>query len=148
MHVHASEIPAGIYNKGRIAAGPHVIIVAGSGYTLTWKDGDAEFERHDWRPGVSFVAPDDMYHQHFNTGPQPSRHLALSLGSYRFPVLARLAKRNQAPALSTRDGGPQIDFDDQDPRIDALWLRELAKTGVASRMAHHSGEGLPLRERR
>ena len=133
MHVHASEIPAATYNKGRIGAGPHVLVVAGSGYTLMWKDGDADFEREDWRPGTVFVAAHDMFHQHFNTGPEPARHLAVSLGSQRYPVLARLARRNEALEASVRDGGLQIDFDEQDPRIHAIWLRELARTGVESK---------------
>jgi mannose-6-phosphate isomerase-like protein (cupin superfamily) len=141
MHVHASEIPGGTYNKGRVAAGPHVIMVAGTGYTLCWKPSDAEFERHDWKPGVAFVAPDDMFHQHFNTGVMPSRHLALSFGSYRHPVLTRLALRHTMPARSTREGGPQVDFEDQDPRIHALWHAELAKTGTASRMAQDATAG-------
>jgi quercetin dioxygenase-like cupin family protein len=144
MHVHASEIPSGVYTKGRVAAGPHVIMVAGTGYTLNWKDGDADFERHDWRPGLAFVAPHDMYHQHFNTGACPSRHLAIAFGSYRYPVLARLALRNATPARSTREGGPQIDFEDQDPRIHALWRDQLARTGVASRMAQDAGASVAL----
>jgi quercetin dioxygenase-like cupin family protein len=139
MHVHVSEIPAGTYNKGRTGAGPHVIVVAGTGYTLLWQDGDAEFERHDWRPGTAFVAPHDMYHQHFNSGAEPARHLALSLGSHRYPVLVRLARRNQSLVASVKDGGPQLDFEDQDPRVHAMWLADLARTGVASRMATDSG---------
>jgi mannose-6-phosphate isomerase-like protein (cupin superfamily) len=134
MHVHTSELSPGTYTKGRVAAGPHVVIVAGTGYTLCWKPGE-EFERHDWKPGISFVAPDDMLHQHFNTGTMPSRHLAMSFGSYRYPVLARLALRHTIPARSTRDGGPQVDFEDQDPRIHALWRDALSVTGAASYMA-------------
>ncbi len=145
MHVHLSQIPAGTYNKGRVAAGPHVFPLAGSGYTLVWKDGDAEFERHDWRPGLVFVAPDDRYHQHFNTGTQPSRHFAVSFGNHRYPVLARLAKRAEAPVTAVKDGGPQVDFEDQDPRIHALWSSELAKNGTASRMETWLGEGKSTR---
>jgi hypothetical protein len=141
MHVHTSALSPGTYTKGRVAAGPHVILVAGTGYTLCWKPGD-EFERHDWRPGVAFVAPDDMLHQHFNTGATLSRHLAMSFGNYHYPVLARLALRHAIPARSTRDGGPQVDFEDQDPRIHALWREQLARTGVASRMAQDAGEGV------
>jgi hypothetical protein len=134
MHMHVSEVPAAAYTKGRIAAGPHVFPLAGTGYTLVWKDGDAEFERHDWRPGLVFIAPDDRYHQHFNTGNEPSRHFAMSFGNYRYPVLTRLRRRAEAPVTATKHGGPQIDFEDQDPRIHALWLSELAKRGVAPRM--------------
>jgi mannose-6-phosphate isomerase-like protein (cupin superfamily) len=134
MHVHVSELAAGTYNKGRYGAGPHVFPVTGAGYTLIWNEGDADFERHDWRHGVAFVAPPDRLHQHFNTGAAPARHLAVSLGSRRYPVLARIAKRNLAPEASVQDGGLQVDFADQDPRIHPMWLDELARSGVASRM--------------
>jgi hypothetical protein len=33
-----------------------------------------------------------------------------------------------------RDGGRQIEYEDQDPRIDALYRAELAKHGVESKM--------------
>jgi hypothetical protein len=36
--------------------------------------------------------------------------------------------------VSIREGGGQIEYADQDPRIHALWLSELGKTGVRSRM--------------
>lgn len=134
MHVHVSEVPGATYTKGRIAAGPHVFPLAGSGYTLVWKDGDADFERHDWWPGLVFIAPDDRYHQHFNTSTTSSRHFAMSFGNYRYPVLTRLRRRAEAPVTAVKHGGPQIDFADQDPRIHAMWLAELAKTGVAPRM--------------
>jgi mannose-6-phosphate isomerase-like protein (cupin superfamily) len=140
MHVHVSELPAGTYNKGRYGAGPHVFPVTGAGYTLVWNEGDAEFERHDWRHGVAFVAPHDRLHQHFNTGAEPARHLAVSLGSRRYPVLSRIAKRNLAPEAAVKDGGLQVDFEDQDARIHPMWLAELAQAGVTSRMDTYAAE--------
>ena len=38
------------------------------------------------------------------------------------------------------DGGLQIDYEDQDPRIHAIWLRELARTGVPSGMGKYFDE--------
>ena len=39
-----------------------------------------------------------------------------------------------------QQGGRQIEYEDQDPRIHAIWLRELAKTGVPSRMGKYFDE--------
>jgi hypothetical protein len=36
--------------------------------------------------------------------------------------------------VSIKEGGAQIEYADQDPRIHALWLAELRKTGVKSQM--------------
>jgi mannose-6-phosphate isomerase-like protein (cupin superfamily) len=141
MHAHTSEMPVGTYKKGhRHGPGAHVFAVTGSGYTLMWKEGDAEFERHEWRHGFVFAPPDGMFHQHFNTGPEPARYLAVSLGSHRYPVLARKVERKNRPEASVNEGGIQIDYADQDPRIHRIWLQELARTGVSSKMGKYFDE--------
>ena len=38
------------------------------------------------------------------------------------------------------EGGIQIDYPDQDPRIHHIWLKELTKTGVTSRMGRYFDE--------
>jgi mannose-6-phosphate isomerase-like protein (cupin superfamily) len=141
MHAHTSEMPVGAYKKGhRHGPGAHVFAVTGSGYTLMWNEGDADFERHQWRHGFVFAPPDGMLHQHFNTGPRPARYLAVSMGSHRYPVLSHKVKIKQAPDATIQEGGAQINYEDQDPRIHAIWLRELAKTGVESRMGKYFDE--------
>jgi hypothetical protein len=37
-------------------------------------------------------------------------------------------------STSTKEGGDQIEYEDQDPRIHAIWLAELAKHGLTSKM--------------
>lgn len=141
MHAHTSEMPVGTYKKGHVhGPGAHVFAVTGSGYTLMWNLGDKDFERHEWRHGWVFAPPDDVFHQHFNTGHDPARYLALSLGSHRYPVLARKVARKTDPDKAYKDGGLQIDYADQDPRIHAIWLREIGKTGVKSKMGRHFDE--------
>jgi mannose-6-phosphate isomerase-like protein (cupin superfamily) len=141
MHAHTSEMPVGAYKKGHShGPGAHVFAVTGSGYTLMWYDGDTEFERHEWRHGFVFAPPEGMLHQHFNTGPEPARYLAVSMGSHRYPVLTHKVKLKQAPDASVQEGGAQINYEDQDPRIHTIWLRELAKTGVPSRMSKYFDE--------
>ena len=141
MHAHTSEMPVGAYKKGhRHGPGAHVFAVTGSGYTLMWNDGETEFERHEWQHGFVFAPPDGVFHQHFNTGPEPARYLAISMGSNRYPVLSHKVKIKQNPDASIQEGGAQINYEDQDPRIHQIWLTELAKTGIASRMGKHFDE--------
>jgi oxalate decarboxylase/phosphoglucose isomerase-like protein (cupin superfamily) len=141
MHAHSSEMPVGTYKKAhRHGAGAHVFAVTGSGYTLMWNEGDSEFERHEWRHGWVFAPPEDMFHQHFNTGAEPARYLALSLGSHRYPVLARKVARKENPEASIKEGGLQLDYADQDPRIHRIWLAEMKKAGLDSRMGKYFDE--------
>ena len=37
-------------------------------------------------------------------------------------------------SLSIKEGGDQIEYEDQDPRIHKIWLEELKKNGVTPRM--------------
>ena len=135
MHAHCSEMPAGTYKKGhRHGPGAHVFTVSGHGYSLLWYQGDEDFVRHEWRHGVVMAPPDLMFHQHFNTGAGPARYLATSLGSHRYPFTARKKARKSAPDASLKDGGLQIDYEDQDPRIHPMFLDELDKGGVESNM--------------
>ena len=122
------EMPVGTYKKAhRHGAGAHVFAVNGSGpYTLMWNEGDSDFEKHVMNGATSwvFAPPEDMFHQHFNTGSSPARYLALSLGSHRYPVLARkVTRKERIPEASIKEGGLQLDCADQDPRIHRIWLR-------------------------
>jgi hypothetical protein len=142
MHAHISEMPAGTYKKAhRHAAGTHVTCVAGSGYSLLWFDGETEYTRIDWKHGTVFPPANRQLHQHFTTSREPARYLGVALGSIRYPVteqmrLTTLGKPGEKPACSTsvKDGGDQIEFDDQDPRIHALFLKEMEKHGIQQAM--------------
>jgi hypothetical protein len=63
------------------------------------------------------------------------------MGSHRYPVLTHKVKIKKAPDASVQEGGAQINYEDQDPRIHAIWLRELAKSGVPSGMGKYFDEG-------
>ena len=89
MHAHVSQIPKGRYKKAhRHAAGTHVHAVDGTGYSLLWYEGDSQFKEFPWVHGFMYTPPYWMFHQHFNTGPQPARYLACSLGSRRYPFIS------------------------------------------------------------
>ena len=136
LHAHTSEIPTGRYKKGhRHGDGIHIWAVTGTGYTLLWYEGDEDFVEIPWRHGVMYAPPLWMFHQHFNTAPRPARYLAIGMGSRRYPFTQ--AWREWAAGkvdLDIKLGGRQIEYHDQDPRLHAKWLEEIAKTGVKSGM--------------
>ncbi len=149
MGAHVSEMPVGTYTKGhRHGAGLHIFLVHGEGYSLLWYPGDRDFVRVDWRHGMLFAPPDGMFHQHFDTSAQPARYLAVGLGSKRYPVIymRRAGSENNRSDVSIKQGGRQIEYADQDPRIHALWLKEIARTGVQSRMGDIFDEPAILRQ--
>ncbi len=148
MGAHASEMPVGTYKKGhRHGPGLHIFIVHGEGYSLLWYQGDKDFVRVDWRHGMLYAPPDQMFHQHFDTSQDPARYLAVGLGSKRYPVIQvrRAGSENNRSDVSIKEGGRQIEYADQDPRIHALWLREIARTGVQSRMGKYFDEDAILK---
>ncbi len=136
LHAHCSEMSAGTYKKGhRHGADFHVCIVNGHGYSLFWCEGETDFRRYDWQEGCVFAPPDMVYHQHFNTSPKSARYLATAWGSTRFPFSQekRLAKLG-VDISSKLPGGRQIEYEDQDPRIQQMYLAALARRGVTCRM--------------
>jgi len=135
MHAHISEMPVGTYKKGH-RHGPdfHVFAVTGHGYSLLWYDFAKDLVRVDWRHGVVFAPPDQMFHQHFNTSGDPARYLAVAFGSLRYPFTAQKRHVFMGMDVTVKDGGCQIEYDDQEEKIHAIYLSELAKHGVQSKM--------------
>ena len=129
-------MPVGTYKKGhKHGADFHVFCVHGTGYSLLWYSGDKDFVRVDWNHGVVFATHDCMFHQHFNTNPTPARYLAIALGSQRYPFVESKRKHfDTGVDTSLKDGGNQIEYEDQDPRIHRIYLEELRKNGVVSGM--------------
>lgn|SRR5918996_3323861 len=143
LHAHISEMPVGTYKKAhRHGPGFHVMCVTGHGYSNLWFEGDKDFLRIDWRHGVVFPPADQQFHQHFNTSTSPARYLATGVGGLRYPLTTANRrslmglKPGEKAAVSTsiKEGGDQIDYEDQDPRIHQLWLEEMRKNGVVPRM--------------
>ena len=135
MHAHSSEMPVGTYKKAhRHGADFHVSCITGTGYSLLWYEDDAEFVRVDWDHGVVFAPPDGMYHQHFNTSPTPARYLAIALGGLRYPMVAEKRAVFMGMDVNVRDGGAQIEYEDQDARIHEIYLEALRENGVDSGM--------------
>ncbi len=143
MHAHISEMPVGTYKKGhRHGPGFHVMCVTGHGYSLCWYEGEQDFVRIDWKHGTVFPPADQQFHQHFNTSKAPARYLATGFGGLRYPVTTQQRrsllglKPGEKGAVSTsiKDGGDQVEYEDQDHRIHAIWLEEMKKNGVEPKM--------------
>ena len=68
-------------------------------------------------------------HQHFNASAEPARYLVLRYGNPFFGA------PGTPKARSPHEDTGQIDFEDEDPRIRALFEEECAKRGVTCEMA-------------
>lgn len=142
MHAHISEMPPGTYKKAhRHPAGTHVTCVAGTGYSLLWYEGSQDYERVDWKHGTVFPPANKQLHQHFVTSHEPARYLGTALGSIRYPITEQMMMtsigkpgQKQAASLSIKEGGDQVEYEDQDPRIHQIWLAEMKKIGITPAM--------------
>ena len=133
MAVHISEFPVGTYKKAhRHGAGAHVVIIGGEGYSLMWPEGE-EPKRFDWRDGTIIVPPERWFHQHFNTGTAPARYLAIRAGGSKFGRPWG-KDTNMQQEKSTKQGGDQIEYEDEDPKIRQMFEAALKKSGAKSGM--------------
>lgn len=139
MGAHISQFQIGTYKKGhRHGPGAHVVILDGDGYSLLWREGDEEFRKCDWRPGAVIVPPDNWFHEHFNTGTTPARYLALRYGGRRYRQPSSIGRGEID--VSTKAGGNQIEYTDEDPKVLALFEAECARHGAQSQMGEVFGK--------
>jgi len=128
MSGHIADINSGFYKKAhRHGAGAHLIVIRGSGYSLIWEEGK-ERTRVDWKAGIMFSPANMWYHNHFSTGKEPARHLALRwsvTGDYLGIIDWKRYSENY---------GEQIEYADEDPEIRKEFGAECRKNGVEVRM--------------
>ena len=74
--------------------------------------------------------------------PRPNRRAISRSRSARTvtPSPPRSAARKSDALKNAKEGGWQIEYADQDPRIHPMFLRELARHGVRSRMGKYFNE--------
>jgi mannose-6-phosphate isomerase-like protein (cupin superfamily) len=142
MHAHISEIAPATYKKAhRHGSGAHVMTLSGAGYSLLWYEGATDFQRVDWSYGVVFPPIAGQFHQHFVTSNNASRYVAVAPVSARYPLTEADRRtsmsengQKQAVSRSVKEGGDQIEYEDQDPRIHEIWLAEMKKAGITPKL--------------
>ena len=87
----------------------------------------------DWKMGSVLVPPNMWFHQHFNVGTEPAKYLAIRWGSRKYPLFRSSGKQGKTD-VSVKEGGHQIEYEDEDPHIRQLFEGELAKHGIECRM--------------
>lgn len=127
---HISEFPVGTNKKAhRHGPGAHVIILSGAEYTLMWKEG-MPIQRYDWHEGSIVVPPYQWFHQHFHSGKIPARYLALRWEGLKF----RTGRKTEMCEVSIKEGGDQIEYEDEAPIVRKMFEEELAKEGIEMKM--------------
>lgn len=139
---HIGEWPVGVYHKAHYH-GPGAVLLGlrSRGYVLLWpKDlgihpyqnghGD-QVIKLNWREGSVYSPGDGWFHQHFNTGPEPARHIALRTGGAKYRVGVH---RYVGVVESIKEGGTMIKYEDEDPQIRRDFEAALREAGVSSQM--------------
>ncbi len=144
---HLAQWPAARYHKAHYH-GPGAILLGlrSSGYVLLWSkelgirpyeagQGEGVVELK-WKAGSVYCPPGGWFHQHFNTGAQPARHLALRYGSRIHPIGFKIADKHSEDGvyIDVKKGGTLIEYADEDPHIRKHYEDEMRKNGVASEM--------------
>ncbi len=150
---HISEFPVGTYKKAhRHGPGAHLVLLSGSGgYSLVWtKEDRSDMIKCDWQLGSMVTVPNDnCFHQHFNTGNNRARYLALRTGD--MGINAPGMPRILATEVSVNEGGGQIEYEDEDREIHEIFEKDLKAHGATCKMKAFipwcSGEVGPMSER-
>ncbi len=144
---HLAQWPAGKYHKAHYH-GPGAILLGlqSSGYVILWDkelgirpyesgNGDKVVEIK-WHAGSLYCPPGGWFHQHFNAGPEPARHLALRYGSRLQPIGFKIAaqRREDGVYIDVKEGGTLIHYEDEDPEIRRRYEAELKEKGVPCQM--------------
>ena len=136
INSHISEFPVGTYKKGhRHGPGAHLVLLSGdSGYSLMWtKEDRSDMVKANWKKnGMVIVPGDGTYHQHFNTGTKRARYLALKQGEHG--LVPPYGGIRPGADVSQKDGGRQIEYEDEARQIHEIFEAELAEKGATCRM--------------
>jgi mannose-6-phosphate isomerase-like protein (cupin superfamily) len=138
MLTFVAEYPVGTYTTAHWhEGGVQIYIAQGKGLTLMWppeagwhpwQDGKADqVVRVDFQEGTVYSPPTGWWHQHFNTGDEPVRYIPTGGG---LPA-TRADGRAYVYTSVREEGGHQLDYDLEDPKI-----RELFEEAV---QANRSG---------
>jgi mannose-6-phosphate isomerase-like protein (cupin superfamily) len=143
---HIAEWPAGIYHQAHYH-GPGAILLGlnSKGYALMWpkelgttpfKDGHGdEVIKVNWKEGAVYSPSNGWFHQHFNTGREPAKHIAFRPLGGKYALGFHHNRRDHGdPNRNIGNGGTRIDFQDEDPAIRRDFEAALREEGVQSQM--------------
>jgi quercetin dioxygenase-like cupin family protein/oxalate decarboxylase/phosphoglucose isomerase-like protein (cupin superfamily) len=143
---HVSEFPSGCYHQAHYHGGGAIFINigGGTGYTMMWPQdvgphpyasgNEDKIVRVEWKDGSLYSPPSGWFHQHFNTGDQTVRQLALRLGSHRHKVTFHEALSGEGTLVSIKEGGALVTYADEDPEISRRFKQELEQLGLEYQM--------------
>ena len=136
---HIGAYPVGAYCAAHYhGPGAHLLILEGEGYDWLWPfDHYEKRVKIDLKPGSLFVPPDRWFHQHFNTGPVVRRQLAVKPWGTRKKAIVTMGEKPGSYTKSTKWGGTQIEFADEDPGIHKEFEAALAKAGLTCTMSEY-----------
>ncbi|HLG71485.1 MAG TPA: cupin domain-containing protein [Chloroflexota bacterium] len=142
---HVSEWPAGRYHKAHYH-GPGAILLGldGEGYVLAWDSklgprpyqsghGD-EVYKVNWTRNSIYSPPNAYFHQHFNTGHGPAKHIAVYGEHHPMGVHNMEEETGWKGFKSFREGGTLIEYEEEDPQIRADFEAELRSKGIPMAM--------------
>jgi mannose-6-phosphate isomerase-like protein (cupin superfamily) len=141
MESHVSRFAAGHYKKGhRHGPGAHLYITEGEGYVLTQRGSEPRI-RCDWKEGSLYLsgAGEGLWlHQHFNVGAIPATYLVMNQGLSRKYAANRWQAGEstvlRGGEISGKEGGRQVEYEDEDPEIHRIFEEELKKRGLTCKM--------------
>jgi quercetin dioxygenase-like cupin family protein len=141
MESHVSRFESGHYKKAhRHGPGAHLYITQGEGYVLTQRGNEPRI-RCDWKEGSLYLsgAGEGLWlHQHFNVGATPATYLVMNQGLSRKYAANRWQAREstvlRTGEVSGKEGGRQVEYEDEDPEIHRLFEAELKNRGITCKM--------------
>ena len=153
MKSHISEFPIGTYKKAhRHGPGAHLVLLSGTGgFSLVWtKEDRSDMIKCDWQEGSMVTVPsDNCFHQHFNTGTNRARYLALRSGDQG--LNSPRGGGGEGADKSIKEGGWQVEYGDEDKEIHQIFEKDLKAHGAPCKMKAFvpwcTGEVGPLSEK-
>jgi hypothetical protein len=92
-----------------------------------------------WRRGSIYSPPSDWFHQHFNTGAEPARQIAIRRDP-DFAGVPPMYRRDVGPSnlnatiTSMNEGGTLLEYEDEDPEVRRRFKEALQRTAVPFQM--------------
>jgi mannose-6-phosphate isomerase-like protein (cupin superfamily) len=145
MNAHISQWPVGRYHKAHYhGAGAMLLGLRSQGYILLWpsRAGNQPYSNGHaddvievpWGRGSIYSPPNEWFHQHFNTGKEPARHLAIRGGNLFTLSMLGGDDGTHANMISASEGGSLLEYEEEDPEVRRRYRAALVANGVENQM--------------